>query len=363
MSQPLVRPSIAALAAYTPGEQPGPGQRVIKLNTNENPYPPSPRVMAALAAIEPESLRRYPNPTADEFRDTAGALLDLPRSHILAGNGSDDILSIAVRTFLDPGELLAFPDPTYSLYPVLADIGQVRHVGVPWEPGLTLPVEGLLACRPKAIFLANPNAPTGHLVPLETLAALLEQYPGLVLVDEAYADFAGVTAAGLVSRHANLLVCRTFSKGYSLAGLRFGYVIAQPTLIEQMMKVKDSYNCDAISIRLATAALQDQAYARQTWEAVIQERRRLTSALEQRGWTVIPSQANFVLATPPARMPSASGEGADKRHSDARRIYEGLKQRGILVRYFDKSGLADKVRITIGTPADNDALLAALDGL
>ena len=348
MIPPFVRPNIRTMAGYTPGEQPGLAERVVKLNTNENPYPPSPKVMQALAHIEPDMLRKYPNPTADAFRDAAAKVLGVTRDNIIAGNGSDDILSIAVRTFLGPAELLAFPDPTYSLYPVLADISEVESVGVLWGDGLTLPIDGLLAIGAKGIFLANPNAPTGHLTSIATIRQLAERFAGLVLVDEAYCDFAGETALGLVKDHANVVVSRTFSKGYSMAGVRFGYAVAQADVIEQMMKVKDSYNCDAIAIAVATAAILDQEYARQTWEKVRAERERMTKELTMLGWSVIPSRANFVLTGPPG--------------GDGKAAYLKLKEQGVLVRFFDKPGLRDKVRITIGTSQENDELLTIVRG-
>jgi len=337
------------MGGYTPGEQPAADQRIIKLNTNENPFPPSPKVMAAIRQVDPEWLRRYPNPTADRFRSAAAKVLGVTMDHIIAGNGSDDILSIAVRTFLGPGDLLAFPDPTYSLYPVLADLGETRWQGVPWSDGYALPIDGLLALQPRAIFLANPNAPTGTFVPPAAVRELLGRFRGLVLVDEAYVDFSDENCAALVSEFENLVISRTLSKAYSLAGLRFGYGIAQPRVIEEMMKVKDSYNCDAIAIAAATAALEDQDYARMTWEHVKAERERVTGALRAMGWGVLPSRANFVFAA----SPDGNGQAA----------YLRLKARGILVRYFDKPGLQDKIRITIGTRQENDAVLAALKAL
>jgi len=253
-----------------------------------------------------------------------------------------------VRTFLGSGDVLAYPDPTYSLYPVLAASAENRVVTVPWEPDWRLPVDALLATGARAIFFANPNAPTGTLVAAARVRALATAFDGLLLVDEAYADFADENCLDLVRELPNVMICRTFSKGYSLAGLRFGYGIAAPALVAEMNKVKDSYNCDAISIVAATAALEDQEYARSTWQAVRAERARLAAALGERGWQVIPSQTNFLFATCPDGRAAA--------------VYRELKRRGILVRHFDKPGLDDKLRITIGTAAQNDALLEALPG-
>lgn len=331
------------MSGYVPGEQPQVGERVVKLNTNENPYPPSPKVMAAIRELEAEVLRRYPNPTADLFRAAAAKLWDVTPNMIMAGNGSDDILTIATRTFVPPGGTLAYPVPTYSLYPVLAKLEDASVAEVPWEEGYQLPIDALVATKANAIYLANPNAPTGTFVSPMKVAELARRFDGLLLIDEAYADFADDNCVALVKAHENVVISRTLSKAYSLAGLRFGYAIAQEAVIAEMMKVKDSYNCDAISIVAATAALEDQEYARQTWQKVRSERQRVTEALKALGWEVLPSATNFVLASPPKK--------------NAKKVYTGLKEQGILVRYFDQPELSDKVRITIGTPEENNALL------
>jgi histidinol-phosphate aminotransferase len=343
---PIPRSNVAKMAPYVPGEQPGPGEKVIKLNTNENPFPPSPRVLEAIRTLDPEHLRRYPSPKADAFRAMAARVHGVSDDMIIAGNGSDEILAIVMRTYLGPGDTIAYPDPTYSLYPVLAEEGENRVHTVAWEANWELPVDALLATGARAIFFANPNAPTGTLVRKSRVRALALAFDGLLLVDEAYVDFADESCLDLVRELPNVVLCRTFSKGYSLAGLRFGYAIAAPTVVAEMMKVKDSYNCDAVSILAATAALADQDYARWSWQAVRAERARLSSELDKRGYAVIPSQANFVFARCPG------GKAAE--------IYRALKAHGILVRFFDKPGLDDKLRITIGTAEQNDALLAAL---
>jgi histidinol-phosphate aminotransferase len=336
------------MAGYAPGEQPKPGDRVIKLNTNENPYPPSPRVFEAIRGVGADALRRYPSPMADDFRRVAARVHGVPPESVIAGNGSDDILAIALRTYCGPGDVLASPHPTYSLYPVLADLADVRFVTVPWADGWRLPSDALLAAGPRAIFFANPNAPSGTWVAPEDVADLAACTDALVLVDEAYVDFADGSCLGLLAQHENVLVTRTLSKGYGLAGLRFGYGLAHPGIIEQMTKVKDSYNCDAVAIAAACAALDDQPYAREQWSKVRAERARVSAELDRRGFAVVPSHGNFVLAT----LPGAAG---------GRRVYEALKARGVLVRFFDKPGLDDKLRITIGTPNENSTLLAALD--
>jgi histidinol-phosphate aminotransferase len=349
MSSPLVRERIRSLEGYVPGEQPLPGAQVVKLNTNESPYPPSPRVLEAVRAVPPHALQRYPRPMADEFRVAASRVLGVPEDAILAGNGSDDILTIATRTFLAPGDALAYPEPTYSLYPVLARLQDARIATVPWGPGWSLPVDALVATGARAIYLANPNAPSGTLVPVADVEALARAFDGLLLVDEAYVDFADVNCLELALRLPNVVVTRTLSKAYSLAGVRFGFAITRPETVREMLKVKDSYNCDAVSVVAAAAAIADQDYARAMWEKIRAERERLTRALLGRGWTVLPSHANFVLVTVP-------GDRAAKVHAE-------LKERGVLVRHFDLPGLSDKLRITVGTPEDTDALMAALASL
>jgi histidinol-phosphate aminotransferase len=336
------------MAGYSPGEQPKAGARVIKLNTNENPFPPSPRVVDAIRRITPDALRRYPSPLADEFRAVAAREHGVSPESILAGNGSDDILQIALRSFCGPGDVLVCPDPGYSLYPVLAELADVRLIPVPWEAGWRLPTEALLRERARAIFLANPNSPSGTSAAVADIEALARGTDALVLVDEAYADFADDNCLSLLGRRSNVLITRTFSKGYGLAGLRFGYAIGDPDVIAQMAKVKDSYNCDAIAIAAACAALEDAGYARATWQAIRAERERLSSELGRRRLGVIPSQANFLLVTTP-----------DAAHAGW--LYTALKQRGVLVRFFDKPALDNKLRISVGAPEENDALLAALD--
>jgi len=349
MAPLFVRANVRDMQGYTPGEQPGAGERVVKLNTNENPFAPSDKVMQAIAQVEPEMLRRYPDPVATKFRVAAARVLGVKPEMILAGNGSDDVLTIATRTFVPPDGVLACPEPTYSLYAVLARLEDARYAPVPWEKDWSLPTDALLDCKADAIYLANPNAPSGTFVSPTKVEELARKFRGLVLIDEAYVDFADDTCLTLVKEYANVVISRTLSKAYSLAGLRFGYAVAQPQVIEQMAKVKDSYNCDAIAVVAATAAIEDQDYARRSWEFVKSERQRLSSELTQLGWTVAKSQANFILASAP------SGRGKD--------VYLGLKQQGILVRHWDKPGLSDKIRITVGQSQENNALLAGIKAL
>ena len=297
MAPNFVRETVRAMDGYTPGEQPGVSARVVKLNTNENPFAPSPKVIQAIRDIEGESLRRYPDPNADLFRAAAAKLHSVTMDMIIAGNGSDDILTIATRTFVPSGGSIAYPDPTYSLYPVLSQLQDATSIPVTWGKDYSLPIDALVATKANAVYLANPNAPTGTVVPVAKVAELAAKFPGLVLVDEAYADFADANCVGLVEEYKNIVISRSLSKAYSLAGLRFGYAIANTDVIFEMMKAKDSYNTDAISVIAATAAIEDQAYAMDKWAYVREERGKLTNELSQMGWTVLPSQANFVLAT------------------------------------------------------------------
>ncbi len=336
---------IEALEGYTPGEQPTEPD-VVKLNTNENPYPPSPRVLEAIAAVTPEQLRRYPDPLANRFRDAAAKVFGVTREMVICGNGMDDILNMTVRAFSGPDAALVYPSPTYTLYAVLANIQASVVKEVPFGPDYRLPAEEIIAARGRVTYLANPNSPTGTFVAPSEVEALARRLTGVLCVDEAYVDFAETNCMALAGRLENVLVMRTLSKGYSLAGLRFGFAVGSPVLIAGLMKLKDSYNVDAVAIAAATAALNDQAYARETWRKVREERSRLAQALAELDMPALPSQSNFLLARP--------------RWSSARAIYESLKARKILVRYFNYPRVSDCLRITVGTPEQNDRLLAAL---
>lgn len=341
------RPNIQVMSGYVPGEQPPANVRVIKLNTNENPYPPSPQAMQVLQGFSPELLRRYPDPIAKSFCQAASEVLGVPADWILAGNGSDDLLTMVVRACSEPGRAVVYPMPTYVLYRTLAEIQGAETIEVPYPEDYCLPVEQLIEAQGAITFIASPNSPSGTLVPLELLDKLAANLAGVLVVDEAYVDFAETSALELVKKYENILILRTLSKGYSLAGLRFGFGIANPVLLEGLNKVKDSYNVDAIACAVATAAIADSEYKDRNAEKVKAERKRVTIALSQLGFQMLPSQANFVLATVPAK-------------TEAESIYQQLKQRGILVRYFQQPGLENKLRITVGTPEDNAALIDAI---
>ena len=341
------RKNIERMTAYVPGEQPGADERIIKLNTNENPYPPSPRVLQVLSETDWSVLRKYPDPMANKVRDIAARLFDVDRRNVLCGNGSDELLTLVLRAFVGEGERIAWPTPTYSLYPVLAEIQAAETVEIPTRDDFTLPLDELAHVDAKVVVVCNPNAPTGVFTPVEAIADLADRFGGVVVVDEAYADFGPGSAIPAVRDKTNVLVLRTLSKSYSLAGLRFGFAVGPPDLIAGLVKVKDSYNTDAVSIEVAAAALQDQEWMRANVEKIRSERARLTQRLTQLGFDVTPSESNFLLA----RVPDSGAEAC----------YEWLKARGILVRYWNLPRLADKVRITVGTPGENDALLAALE--
>jgi histidinol-phosphate aminotransferase len=346
----LVRPAIRAMRGYTPGEQ---IQDAVKLNTNEGAYPPSPRVMAALAGLGPDAVRLYPDPVARRLREVAAALLGVTPEQILAGNGSDDCLTILYRTFLDVGERVASPWPTYGLYEQLAEIQGAELVKVPfrqangrWE----LPPE-LATARAKVVILANPNNPSATLVPTGELRRLADAAAGsIVVVDEAYVDFAlaeGLDASMLpyLDEHPNLVVLRTFSKSYSLAGARLGLMFASAPLIEEMTKVKDSYNVNALTQALGTAALEDRATLEAAMRGTLDERARVERALAELGLSWPESRANFLLVELGARA-----EG----------LYKALRDEKLLVRWWPHAELKTKLRITVGRPDQNGHLLAAL---
>jgi histidinol-phosphate aminotransferase len=346
----LVRPAIRAMRGYTPGEQ---IPDAIKLNTNEGAFPPSPRVMAALAGLGADAVRLYPDPVARRLRETAAARFGVAPEQILAGNGSDDCLTILYRTFLEAGERVACPWPTYGLYEQLAEIQGAELVTVPfrqangrWE----LPPE-LPAQRAKMIILANPNNPSATLVPTSELRALADAATkSIVVVDEAYVDFAladGLDASMLpyLAEHPNLVVLRTFSKGYSLAGARLGLTFASAPLVTEMMKVKDSYNVNALTQALGTAALEDRAAHEAAMRGTLAERARLEHELARLGLTWPEARANFLLVE--------AGERAEA-------LYKALRGEKLLVRWWSTAELRTKLRVTVGRADQNDHLLAAL---
>ncbi len=344
MASQFMRPVVSAMAGYTPGEQPQ-DRRYIKLNTNENPYPPSPRVIEAVRAATTDDLRLYPDPLADRLRDRAATVYALRRDNVLVGNGSDELLNLIVRACVGKRDRVVFPYPTYSLYDTLVTIQEGTAIHVPYPLDFSLP-DGLADAAGRVTFVCHPNSPSGTPVSLHALRALAREVPGVLVVDEAYVDFADATALPLVQECDNVIVLRTFSKSFSLAGMRIGLAFGPPGIIHDLLKVKDSYNVTRLSIVAATAALEDYAWMQQNVARVCRTRARLIAGLRETGFGVLPSQSNFALA----RRPGRNLEG----------LYAGLKSRGILVRYFPTAELSDAVRISVGTDAEIDALLAAM---
>jgi histidinol-phosphate aminotransferase len=345
----LVRPAIRAMRGYTPGEQVA---DAIKLNTNEGASPPSARAMATLAGLAEDAVRLYPDPVSRRLREAAAARFGVTPQQVLAGNGSDDCLTILFRTFLDAGERVACPWPTYGLYEQLAAIQGAKLVTVPFKQAASrweLP-SGLDEQRAKMIILANPNNPSATLVPVDQLRKLADGAKALVVVDEAYVDFAladGIDASMLpyLDQHPNVVVLRTFSKAYSLAGARLGLLFASAPLIDEMMKVKDSYNVNAITQALGTAALEDRASHEQAMRLTLDERARLERELAALGLSWPEARANFLLVE--------LGERAGT-------VYDALKAAGLLVRWFKTPELSTKLRITVGRPEQNERLIATL---
>ncbi|MEO5363877.1 MAG: histidinol-phosphate transaminase [Magnetococcus sp. DMHC-8] len=348
-----VRPEILEMAGYVPGEQPDADRPFIKLNTNENPFPPPASVLDAwISSLDFKRLRLYPEPSARPVREAAAAAYGVDATQVVVGNGSDDLLTILLRTFVAPGEWVAVPEPTYSLYHSLTQLQGGRFAGVPWEADGQLPVAGLLAHQPRLLLIARPNAPTGHAVPLAEVAALCRQTAGVVVLDEAYVDFADDHGLALLPELANLIIIRTFSKFMALAGLRLGLAFCSTALAEQLHKVRDSYNVNYLSQMMAVAALQHLSDYQPVRQLIRRERQALTSALRQRGFHVPDSQANFVLA----QVPTGHGGG--------RYWFEALREAGILVRYFDHDPvLVDRLRITIGRPEEMVQLIEQVDRL
>jgi histidinol-phosphate aminotransferase len=345
------RRAVEEMEAYVPGEQPQGTQRIIKLNTNENPYPASPMVAEAIAREIGDAgarLRLYSDPNARELREEAARLYGFEVEQILHGNGSDELLALLVRAAIEPGDSIAYPYPTYVLYETLARSEGAKIESVDFDRSFALP-RALNGTTAKLVFVANPNSPSGTLSSVADLRELARSSKqGVLVVDEAYGDFADGSALELARSEPNVVVLRTFSKSYSLAGMRLGLLFGSKELVSGIGKLKDSYNLDRLAIVAGTAALRDQPWMRANVEKIKRTRARLVAGLSAFGMDVLPSQANFVFA----RLGSA-----DK----ARAAYQFLKDRGILVRYFKLRLLDDGLRITVGTDSEVDELLAALN--
>lgn len=344
MKMRLICKHVDALTGYTPGEQPH-FAGMVKLNTNENPYPPSPEVEKALAAFDYRRLRLYPDPICSKVRALIAEQNQCKPEQVFVGNGSDEILALFTRAFVEVGGSIGYFDPTYSLYSVLAAIRDTKVKPFPLNDDFTCSVPP--ADHSDVFIWTNPNAPTSLQADPKVIADFARTYQGVLLIDEAYADFASTNCMHLATAadNVNTLVMRTLSKSYSLAGTRFGYCVGPEALIDALYKIKDSYNMDALAQVVGYAALNDQAYMKANAEKIIQTRTSLTQALEARGWKVLPSSSNFLFAKPPV---------------EAATLFSALRDRHIFVRYFPAEKTRDYLRITIGTPEEVARLLEVL---
>lgn len=341
---------IREMDGYTPGEQPK-QKDLIKLNTNENPYPPSPTAAKLFTEFASERLRLYPDPLADDLRLTIAKIYGFGIDNIMAGNGSDDILNIIIRTFVSENEKIVCFDPSYSLYGVLAKIQNANTHLINLTDDFSIPKDFLSSKLDKlskmddlkVFFIANPNSPTGNAFPISEIEIICSKFKGIVVVDEAYADFADDNALRLLNKFDNLIVSRTISKSYSMAGVRLGWAISSPSIIKEMIKVKDSYNVNLLSQLLAIGALKDQPYFKDTISKIRTTRDKLVKRLKLLGFTVIPSQSNFVMASPP--------------NKDGNGLFLFLRSKNILVRYFPSPKTKDYIRITVGKDEDMQNLI------
>lgn len=333
---------------YIPGEQIN-KTNIIKLNTNENPYGPSPKVIEAIKAEIGSNLRLYPSPTMDTLRESLGQYYDVKKENVFIGNGSDEVLAFSFMAFFEPGKKILFPNISYSFYPVYANIYNIDYEEVPLLDDFTIDVEKFFHSDGGVIF-PNPNAPTSIYLPLEQIENIAQHNPNsVVIVDEAYVDFAEASAISLTKKYDNILVIQTMSKSRSLAGLRVGFAIGHEKLIEALIRMKDSFNSypvDRLAMAGAIAAIEDKAYFEQTTKQIIATREKTTEELQSLGFHVLPSSANFVFVTHP--------------NVDAKILYETLREENILIRYFGTTFIQQYVRITIGTDEEMTTLLEAI---
>ena len=344
----LIRPIIRELHGYVPGEQPK-VQGLIKLNTNENPYPPSPKVLKAVKAAVDRRLRLYPNPTADRLRAKIAAYHRCKPENIIVGNGSDELLALATRVFVEPGAVIQYFTPSYSLYPVLADIhGATRHP-VPLNPDFTIPTaedlrrDGKWKVDAPLTFVTTPNAPSGRAYATADLDRLSNAHQGVIILDEAYVNFANEDALSLALKFPHVIVARTFSKAYSLCFLRVGYFVGHPELITALDKARDSYNVNGLGQLAAEAALDDLPYYRKNFRRILATREHVVAELAKLGFNTLPSQTNFIL-TRPSGFPASEW-------------LEKLRGEKVLVRWWDYPEVRDYLRITIGTGREMETFL------
>ena len=342
-----IRTSIHDLHAYVPGEQPKSAD-VLKLNTNENPYPPSPKVLEALSALSSDDLRKYPDPSAQELREVLADVHDLSPDNFLVVNGSDEGLALCTRCFCEHGGRVGYMKPSYSLYPVLSEIAEHQKVEYPLSEDFSWAVPEKVDVD--LFFLTRPNAPTSLSLPKEDVFTLLERCPGTVLVDEAYAAFASDNVMDAVGKVDNLLVSRTFSKSHSLAGARVGYLAGPVRFIEALHKIRDSYNTDAVAQKMAIASLKDFSYTEKVTATIRSTREQTWEKLSALGFTVLPSETNYLFAKVP--------EG-----KEASTIFDELKARNIFIRYFPGPLTGEYIRITMGTDLQMDRFLTEMKDL
>lgn len=339
---------IRGLTPYTPGEQPK-DRKFIKLNTNENPYPPSPRVAVAIQKGLDERLKLYPDPEASKLVTALANAYGVKENQVFVGNGSDEVLAFAFQAFFEPGGTILFPDITYSFYPVYANMFGIQYRTVPLQEDFTVPVEQLLGNN-DGVVIANPNAPTGIELDQASLRKILEANQDVaVIVDEAYVDFGGVSALPLIEEYPNLLVVQTMSKSRALAGMRVGFAFGNENLIQGMNCVKNSinsYTMDQLAILAGVAAVEDQAYFEARCAQVASTRDRVSAELRTMGFTVLPSKSNFIFITHP-ELP-------------ARKLFADLRQAGILVRYFDLPRIDNFLRVTIGSEEEMAVFCATI---
>ncbi|MDO9543017.1 MAG: histidinol-phosphate transaminase [Kiritimatiellia bacterium] len=344
----LIRACVTKMSAYVPGEQPT-NLNVVKLNTNENPYPPSPAVLRALKQINGDNLRRYPDPECKILRSVIAKVHRCSPNQVFVGNGSDEILALCSRAFVEDNSQISFFEPSYSLYPVLARIRNVKSRVIRLGKKFSWPDKQWQMpanCGAGLFYMTNPNSPTGILYPKKAVAQFCRHFKGVVVLDEAYVDFARVNCVDLALKLKNTLVLRTLSKSYSLAGLRVGYAVGPRELIGALLKIKDSYNIGRIAQSLATAAIQDQDYMRANVRRIIATRQKLVRALAAMDFVVLPSDANFLFVKPGG----ISAETLDRQ----------LRKQNILVRYFAGKQTRDFLRITVGADEQIDKLIEAI---
>jgi histidinol-phosphate aminotransferase len=344
MPKSVVKKALEGFEPYVPGEQPPDGEGWVKLNTNESPLPPSPRVIEAIKAAAGDALRLYPSPTAAPARQAIARRFGLEPAQVAVGNGGDELIEMCFRAFVGAGDRVAYPTPTYPLLDPLCRVYEVVPSTHPTELAAELP-PGLGADPAPLKFIVNPNSPTGALFDAQAIEAAVTASSGVVVIDEAYVDFAPRSCLPLLRSHDNVLLLRTFSKSYGLAGLRIGFAMGHRDLIAALDSIKESYNVDRLAIVAAVAAIEDQEHHRHLVDEVVRNREALSAALMEMGFELVPSSANFVFVKPP--RPAAE-------------VATALRDRKILVRHYDREPIAGWFRITIGTREQHERLLQAL---